>query len=305
MSGDFLSPMLEKLATHPRRDDLARLVESFARSGADGSAGGQALAEASRLGLAAADAETPFGNVLAVLEHGASSDADRALLASLLARAIALRDGAGQEDLSAPLLWLASQRGSSAAPASDRGAPIEGELVAAPRGPLAMALLGVTGILLAAGVVRLIGRFALAFRRPVTVHATERGLVVRARTEMLGKVLRERETLVPRDGLVRATREVRYPGLPMYAGLLALALGSYVGMGLVVDGLRAASLSMAGLGALVLLVGLGIDFALASLLPGAAGECRVLLVPRRGASICVGSVSIAAADRLLATVARR
>jgi hypothetical protein len=301
MSGDFLSPMLDQLATHPRRDDLARLVQSVANGGA--------LAEAAALGLTAADAETPLGNVLAVLEDGPKTERERLLLASLLARAIAMRagshEGAGERELSTSLLWLASRANANDAPRPSPSAPIEGEIVAAPRGPIATALLGMTGILLVVGLARLVGRFALAYRRPAEVKTTDRGVAVRARTEMLGKVLRDRETIVPLDGLVRATREVRYPGLPMYAGLIALALGSYLGMGLVVDGLRAASLSMAGFGALVLLVGLGIDLALTSVVPGATGKCRVLFVPRRGPTICIGAIDIATADRLLATVARR
>jgi len=103
---------------------------------------------------------------------------------------------------------------------------------------------------------------------------------------------------------VRASREIRYPRLGMYAGLIALALGSYFGVGLVVDGARAASASMLGAGALVALLGLGLDFVLSSVVPGHTGRCRVILVPRRGAVVCIGSVDRAAADRLLARLAR-
>lgn len=308
MSGDFLTPMFDQLASHPRRDDLARLVELHA-SGAMGHV--SALDEAARLGIAAADADTPLGNVLAILEHGASTAQARALVASLLAHAIALRSGAransAPDELSRSLVWLASQGASQAgkqAP-SERAVSVDGELAPTPRGPLAMAFFGATGLLLVAGVARLVGRFVLAYRRPTTVERAPSGLVVRTRAELLGKVLRERQIVVPFDGLVRATREVRYPGLPMYVGLLALALGSYLGMGFVMDGLRAASLSMVGLGALALLVGIAIDFALVSLVPGADSRCRLLFVPRRGAAICVGSVDIGAADRLLAAIAKR
>lgn len=307
MSSDSFTPVLDQLATHPRRDDLARLVELHARSVVTGViGGGRPLDEAAKLGLAAADVETPLGNVLAVLEHGAQTEQSRALVASLLAHAIALRGGQGQvagPELSRSLVWLASQ-GAAASP-DQREVSVDGELTAAPRGPLATVLLGVTGLLLVAGVVRLTGRLVLAHRRPTTVTWTPSGLSVSVEERLLGKALRERQVVIPPDGLMRATREVRYPGLPMYAGLLALTLGSYLGMGFVVDGLRAASLSMVGFGALVLMAGIAIDFALASLLPGTGGKCRLLLVPRRGAAVCVGSVDIAAADALLGAIAKR
>jgi hypothetical protein len=154
-------------------------------------------------------------------------------------------------------------------------------------------------------IARLLGKFVLAYRHPAEVSLGEAGIVVRSKIELLGRVLSDRETVIPRTGLVRATRDVRFPGLPMYVGLLALALGSYFGVGLVVDGLRAASASLFGFGALVTLLGLGIDFALASLWPGATGRCRLVLVPRRGRVLCVQDVDPALADALLAILARQ
>jgi hypothetical protein len=103
---------------------------------------------------------------------------------------------------------------------------------------------------------------------------------------------------------VRVTREIRYPGLPMYAGLGALALGSYIGVGLFVDGARASSPSMLGTGLLIAMLGLGIDFALSSLIPGARGRSRLLIVPRRGPILCLASIDVAAADRILGKLAK-
>ena len=87
---------------------------------------------------------------------------------------------------------------------------------------------------------------------------------------MLGRLLREHSTVIPREGLVRVTRDVRYPSLAMYAGLIALAIGSYLGVGLVVDGVRAASPSMLGTGLFIALLGLGLDFVLSSWCRGSA-----------------------------------
>jgi hypothetical protein len=182
---------------------------------------------------------------------------------------------------------------------------LRGQLSPPPRAPWATVLLAISGLLVAAHGARLLARLVLAFRQPAEVRLTEAGIVIHTRTEMLGRPLSDRENLLPRGGLVRATRDVRFPSVAMYAGLTALALGSYVGVGLAVDGVRAASGSMFGAGALIALVGLGLDFALASLLPGTAGKCRVVFVPRRGRIFCIAGVAPGEADQLLADLAGR
>jgi hypothetical protein len=121
---------------------------------------------------------------------------------------------------------------------------------------------------------------------------------------MLGRTLFDNATVIPRDGLVRVTREIRYPGLPMYAGLGALAVGSYIGVGLFVDGARAESPSMLVTGLLIAIAGLAIDFAMSSLLPGMRGRSRLLVVPRRGAPVCLADVDVALADRILGRLAK-
>jgi hypothetical protein len=188
---------------------------------------------------------------------------------------------------------------------SDEALPkFDGDLSPPPRGPWLTAVLALTGLLLAIELGWLIARYVLVLKRPTEVLLTPTGLEVRGKTLMVGKLLREHATVIPREGLVRVTREVRYPRLPMYAGLIALALGSYVGVGLVVDGVRAASPSMLGTGLLIALIGLGLDFVLSSLVPGLAGKSRVVVVPRRGAILCVTAVSPASADALLAQLAK-
>src|SRR5262252_3566716 len=179
----------------------------------------------------------------------------------------------------------------------------EGELAPRPRSPFVIAVLALTGILLIIELGRLIARVALALDRPVEVRLVNNGLELRGRTLMLGRLLREHATVLPLDGLVRATREVRYPSLAVYAGLVALALGSYLGVGLAIDGVRAASPSMLGTGLLIALLGLALDFALSSLVPGMRGRARVLLVPRRGAIICVDAVDPQLADQVLLQLA--
>jgi hypothetical protein len=183
--------------------------------------------------------------------------------------------------------------------------PVVGEMAPAPRSVALTALLAVTGILFVVQGARLLGRVALAYKKPAEVTlADDGGLRVRWRIEMLGRTLRDRDVLVPRAALLRATREVRYPRLALYAGLLALAVGSYVGVSAFVDGVRAASPSLLASGLGIIALGLALDFALSSVAPGARGRCRLLLVPRDGAKLCVAGVEPKRADGVLARLSR-
>jgi hypothetical protein len=188
---------------------------------------------------------------------------------------------------------------ATAADAPSRDVRLEGEAVAAPRGPVLTAVLAVTGLLFVMHAVRLVARFALAYRTPTEVSLSDAGVRVRTRTEMLGRTLREREHVIVRSGLVRIVREVRYPRAGFYAGLLALALGSYVGVRAFVDGVRAASPSLLLTGLVVVVIGIGIDFVLGSLLPGAQGRVRVAFVPRTGKVLCVADIDATRADDAL------
>jgi hypothetical protein len=178
--------------------------------------------------------------------------------------------------------------------------PVVGEMTAPPRGALATALMAVTGILIAVHALRLMGRLALAYKAPAELTLSDDGgLRVRWRVELLGRTLRSRDVLLPRSGLIRATREVRYPRVALHAGLLALAVGSYVGVSTFVDGVRAASPSLLGWGLAIVALGLALDFALSSLAPGVRGRCRLLLVPRDGSALCIAGVDPRRADAVL------
>jgi hypothetical protein len=183
--------------------------------------------------------------------------------------------------------------------------PMVGEMTSAPRGPVATAALALTGVLLAVHLLRLLGRVALAYKRPAQVTFCEQGGVrVKWRVEILGRTLRDWDVVVPRGALMRATREVRYPRVALYAGLVALAAGSYVGVSCLVDGVRATSPSLLASGLAIIALGLGLDFALARVAPGARARCTVTFVPRRGAPLCVGNVDVRRADAFLARLTR-
>jgi hypothetical protein len=193
-----------------------------------------------------------------------------------------------------------------ASPRRDRAAPdpLRGEMAPTPRGPVTTSVLALTGILFVLHAGRLFGRVALAYKRPAEVLLLQDGGIrVKWRVEMLGRTLRDRDVLLTRTGLARASRDVRFPGVMLYAGLLALAVGSYVGVSAFADGVRAASPALLGSGLLIVALGLALDFALSCALPGILGRCRVVLSPRRGNTLCVGGVDVGRADALLARLA--
>jgi hypothetical protein len=181
---------------------------------------------------------------------------------------------------------------------------LEGELTMAPRGAVATTALAVTGLLFAYHAVRLVARLALAYRCPAELTLSESGVHVHARIELLGRTLRERDYVILRGSLVRATREVRFPRLPFYVGLFALAVGSYLGVATLLDGIRAASPSLLLTGLLIVAAGVLLEMLFGSIEPATTGRCRLLLVPARGAILCVARLEPRKTDAALLAFAR-
>jgi hypothetical protein len=219
-----------------------------------------------------------------------------ALAASGSATAKSLCESIAKE-VKDPVLLRVLATGDHATPEEVR---LEGEWLPAPRGPVVTTILAFTGILFAIYAVRLIARMALAYRRPTEVSLNETGIRVKTRIEMLGRVLKEREHVILRTGLVRVVREVRFPRAAFYAGLFALAIGSWIGVRAFTDGVRAASPSLLLVGLTIVAAGIGLDFVLGTLLPGMRGKVRIAFVPKSGATVCVGEVDAARADDALA-----
>ncbi len=197
---------------------------------------------------------------------------------------------------------LAQILGSAGPPASSAVREVSGELVPAPRGAVATTLLALTGLLLAMHVARFVARAALAYRTPAEVTLSSDGVRIRARTMLLGRTLRVRETAVSKAQLAQVIREVRYPRLGLYVGLFALAVGSYVGVGTLSDGVRSASPSLLLIGLLIIAAGIAFDLAMTSLLPGASGRCRMLFIATKGPTVCLGGVDAERADSALAVL---
>jgi hypothetical protein len=182
---------------------------------------------------------------------------------------------------------------------------LAGELSPAPRGPVLTTVLALTLVLFVAQLARLIGRLVLSYRRPAELALTARGIELKHRTELMGRVLRDRVTVVPLDNVARVTREVRFARVGLYVGLVALVTGSYLGMGLLVDGLRVpgGSPPLLGLAVLFIVLGLLLDFGLSSLADSVRGRCRVVVVPRKGRPLCIGALDAGRADAMLESIA--
>jgi hypothetical protein len=182
---------------------------------------------------------------------------------------------------------------------------LQGELGMTPRGPILTTLLAVTGILFVVHALRLIARIALAYKRPTELTVSESGIHVHARTELLGRIIQERDHVILRSALRRATRDVRFPHLAFYAGLLALAIGSYLGVATLIDGARAASPSLLLTGLLIVAAGVLLEMILGSVKPGMEGRCRVVLLPARGQVLCVTEVDPKRADVALGLLSKK
>ncbi len=254
---------------------------------------------------ACGDAAAPVWQAVSALAQapgGAGLGRPEALVAAAIvarepsARA-ALDELAGADD---PLV-----RAMATTPDASAAGALSGHLIPAPRHAVWTVVLALTTLLFWLYLGRLIARFALGMKRPATLKVTAQGVEVQHRTLLLGRVIRERHTVVPLSGVRRVTREVRYARIGLYAGLATLVLGTYLGMGLFVDGIRVGSPAWLALGFLLMLIGIGIDFALNSFADTARGTCRLVVVPEKGKALCVSQLDQRGADAMLSEVASR
>lgn len=180
--------------------------------------------------------------------------------------------------------------------------PLEGDLRAVPRSKLATTLLAVTGLLVVVAAAAAVGRFALKFRRPAELVFDGDRVHVKYSVQLLGRTFREGEVAIPRKNLMTARRETRWQGLAFYTGLAALALGTFVGASILFDGIRAASGTLLGLGAVTMLIGVLADYAIATFVPRGVGRCDVELLPRNGSVLRIAGVDADRARRMIAKI---
>lgn len=186
----------------------------------------------------------------------------------------------------------------------DSPARLSGELTSPPGSPAVTVLSVLSGVALVRGALRVAGRLAFAYRRPAELRLSDRGVEISHRTELLGRVLEDAETVIPLSNVARISREVRYARLGLYAGLFALVLGTYVGAGLLIDGSRVpgGSPSLLGFGLAAIALGIVLDYALAVLWDVVRQTCRLVVVPQRGRPLCIQGLDPKETDRVLATL---
>ena len=71
------------------------------------------------------------------------------------------------------------------------------------------------------------------------------------------------------------------------------------------SGVRAGSPELLGMGALLVAIGIALDFALVNAAPSARGRCRLVVIPRKGTAVALGSVDVAQADAGLGRLGAR
>ena len=195
----------------------------------------------------------------------------------------------------------------SDAPGAETPVRLSGELASPPTGVVVAILMAITGVSLVRGALRLTGRFAFAYRKPAELRLSERGVEISHRTELLGRVLKDAETVIPLTNVASISRDVRFARLGLYAGLLALVVGTYIGSGLLIDGARVpgGSPSLLGFGLVAIAVGIVLDYALAVLWDVVKQTCRLVVVPQRGRAVCIQGLDPGEADKVLSELTDR
>jgi hypothetical protein len=140
---------------------------------------------------------------------------------------------------------------------------------------------------------------AVGLRSEGAITLTSAGdLRVQRTTRLLGKVIRERDELVPRAALERVGRHARYPALTLLVGALALASGVVIGGLVLVDGARSGDTFLLLVGAVAVLAGGLCDLLASAFAAGRRGRVSVFVqAPRQ--RVCVSGVEDGEAERLL------
>jgi hypothetical protein len=151
----------------------------------------------------------------------------------------------------------------------------------------------------------LVATTLFGLQRSARVDLTPSGVEVKGRVELLGRVIKDASALHPLSGIASIRRDVRYPSLHLYAAIAALIAGAFPGVAMLAWGATSASPRLIAFGLGAILAGVVLDFVLVVLVPAMRGRARLVLVPRRGDTVCIADVDIAAADRLLNDLSRR
>jgi hypothetical protein len=254
------------------------------------------------------------------VDQGKVPPADRAeLLVAVSALSEAVRRGDAElaqltsrlaADLSDPLAQRLITAQSDDAPATlvqsgPSAAALQGEIAPPPRNAALTILFTISGWLVVRAIAVFVGRLLLGLKRDARIELNASGIEVRAKTELLGRELSSIHTVFPLNGLSLVRRDVRFPSLHVYVGLIALLFGTYLGVQFLSWGALGGSIRLLSYGFVVLALGVLVDLLLVAIVPGSRGKVRVVLVPKKGSTFCIGGLEAQSADRLVAEIAKR
>jgi hypothetical protein len=176
-----------------------------------------------------------------------------------------------------------------------------------PRGTLRTALLLLSGLLPILSLTRWLGRSLLGFQRPVTLRVSPEGVTLEQGTELAGRVLGESRRWLAFTEIALVVRERQFARAGLYVGLLILLAATYLGAGLIADGLQVAGGSQALVGSGALIVGAGIllHFLLSTLVDDVRGRCTLVITPRNEQPYVLVDLSLQQADAAFDAIRQR
>lgn len=135
----------------------------------------------------------------------------------------------------------------------------------------------ITGFSLLRGIISLVARFALVFRRRATVTVDGGTIVLDVEWSLAGKTFRKTRTVSPITSLEAVRFENRKRYIYLLIGFGFLAAGTWFGIQYLVDGLRAGYPFLALVGAGIVVAGILVDLLLYALVPEGKGKSRIVL----------------------------
>jgi hypothetical protein len=158
-----------------------------------------------------------------------------------------------------------------------------------------------TGFALIRGVLALIGRYLLMLRREATAAIDGGTMTLDVEWSLLGKRFRRTRTVAPIRTIDAARFEDRRRYVYLLVGFGCLAIGTWVGIQWLVEGLRAGFPQLALIGAGIVAAGVLLDLVMYVFVPEGKGRSHVHLVlgPWR---VRVAGVEREAGERFLAAL---
>jgi hypothetical protein len=135
-----------------------------------------------------------------------------------------------------------------------------------------------TGFSLVKGILYLVGRYLLAFRKKAQLSIKDNKIIILSvEWSIMGKIFKTSEITAPVTDTTGVQLENRKRYIHIVVGFGFLAIGVWVGIQWLVDGLRAGYPLLALIGAAVVAAGIAIDLILYLLIPQGEGKSRMTL----------------------------